>query len=307
MIKTIRTTIERFFGIWLLVAFALGLIIPGVEQIPKWVVLFLQATIILFSCSKIKIADFKEFDFSHIAGFYVFRFIVFPILLFYIANAIVPDYKFALLLLGLLPCGATLPAMMAILGGSSALGLSATTVSGLISPLTIPTIFSLLSGVSLEIDTWGMFETLFLVIICPVFLYFGIIRKIEPLKLGMRENSSAVAISLIFLVIVIVVSFQRERFFQEPVFFLESFLVGFAAYSIFYIIGWLPFHKKDLSTRISYSLLSGNNNIALGISLAVLYLPSRETFILVVWEILWILGVTLFQLFLKFYRKTAEN
>ncbi len=135
MLAAIRTIIESHFGIFLLLAFVLGLTVPGVQDTPKNVILFLQAAIILFACSKIKLADFQGFRPKEIAGFYVLRFILLPVAMYFMAAWTVPEYKYALLLLGLMPCGATLPAMMGILGGNPALGLTATTISGLLAPL----------------------------------------------------------------------------------------------------------------------------------------------------------------------------
>lgn len=299
MLTQIRTFIEAHFGALLLLAFILGLTVPALENTPKNVILVLQATIILFACSKIRLADFSDFRARDVAGFYILRFILLPVLMFYAAALFAPEYKYALLLLGTMPCGATLPAMMNILGGNPALGLTATTLSGLLSPFVVSAIFAAVSTMGLQLDILGMFQTLFIVIFCPVLLYFGLLRRIEPLKLTMRTNASMMAIILIFGVIMIVVAYQRERFFQEPEFFIEAFIIGAIAYFIYYALGWFLFRRRDLGTRISYSLMGGNNNIALGISLAALYFPEKEMFILVVWEILWIMGVTLFQLYVK--------
>ncbi|MCB1591390.1 MAG: hypothetical protein KDI90_02950 [Alphaproteobacteria bacterium] len=300
MIAKIRPVIEGHFGLFLMAAFVLGLTVPGLKETPKIVILILQALIILFACSKIKLDDFKDFKPKEIAGFYILRFIALPVVMFFISAWTVPEYKYALLLLGLMPCGATLPAMMSIMGGNPALGLTATSVSGLLSPFVVFAMFAVFSTLELQLDLWGMFQTLFFVIFCPVIVYFGVLRRFEPLKLSMRSNASMMAIIFIFGVIMIVVAYQKDRFFTEPLFFFAALSVGAVAYFIYYALGWFLFAKRDLKTRISYALMGGNNNIALAISLAALYFPAREMFILVVWEILWIMGVTLFQLFIKY-------
>ncbi len=304
MFSTIRSFIERHFGLLLITAFIFGLFVPGAENVPKEAILILLATIILFSCSKIKIEDFKAFRLRDILGFYILRFIIFPVIVFYIAGALIPDYRYALLLLALLPCGATLPAMLGILGGNTALGLSAVTVTGLMAPFTITLGFYIFSDVSMDLDIQDMFYKLVLMIFCPAILYFGFLRMIKPVKIKMRENASMMGVLLICVVIVIVVSYEREKFFMEPMMFLEAVVIGFVAYFSFYAMGWILFKNADHPSRISYALMSGNNNIALGISLAALYFPQKEAFILVAWEILWIMGVTLFQLYLKRYPVT---
>lgn len=302
--ETLRPFMERNFSMLLLLAFFIGLIMPDISFIPKIAVPTILAAIIFISCSKISVADFKQFRVRDVAGFVALRFLLLPVVFFFIAQAVVPEYKYALLMLGLLPCGVTLAALMGIVGGSAALGLTATTITSFLVLGSIPLAFGLLSGVSLELNIWGMFQTLVFMVVCPVVLYFGLARRYEPLKLVMRRNSSALSCILICINVVIVISYQQSKFFENFGFIFLTLLIGGLAYLLFFIIGWNFFPKGTRKQKISYALMSGNNNINLGISLAVLFMPDHESLILILWELSWILGLVFFELFL---RKTGGN
>lgn len=257
------------------------------------------ATIILFSCSKIKLEDFRNFRARDVAGFIVLRFLIVPLVIFYMAQAFLPEYRHVLLLFALLPCGATLSAMMAVVGGSPALGLTATAITSFIAPLSIPLAFAFLTNHSIEVDTMGMFKMLVLTIVLPVALYFGFIRRFEKVKLSMRKNSSAAACLLICMNVIIVISYQQDKFFENFGFLFFTMFIGTGLYLLFYIFGWFFLRKGNKKQKISYALMSGNNNINLGISLAVLFMPDFEALVLILWELGWILGLLFFQFFVR--------
>ncbi|MCB1784420.1 MAG: hypothetical protein KDI13_10555 [Alphaproteobacteria bacterium] len=294
-----RTFIERHFTLVLLMAFVIGLTAPGLSSIPKYAVPVILASIILFSCSKITLQDFKTFRLRDVIGFYLLRFCVLPAILFLISSLILPGYTYALFLLALLPCGATLPALMTIMGGKPALGLSATTLTSALAPLTIPLAFMLVGSTNIEIDILGMFKTLLLMIICPVVIYFSTLRRFSTIANTMRTNASAASCLLISGVVALVMSYQQDRFFEDPELLVISIIIGLCAYFIFYASGWFFSRSHERSSQISYALMGGNNNIGLGISLAVLYFPPHESLILILWEITWIISMSAFQTFLK--------
>lgn len=297
--RSLRPFIEHHFSLFLLGAFFIALIVPDLSFIPKQCVPVLLALIILFSCSKIKIEEFKQFRARDVAGFIVIRFGVLPIVLFFCASYVLPKYEYVLLLLAMLPCGATLSAMMAVVGGSPALGLTATAITCFLAPLSIPFAFSVLGREGIEVDVIGMAITLVFMIVVPVILYFGFLRRFEKVKLSMRKNSSAAACLLICMNVIIVVSYQQDKFFENFGFLFFTLMIGAVMYLAFYIFGWFYFLKGNKKQKVSYSLMSGNNNINLGISLAVLFMPDFEALVLILWELSWILGLVFFQLFVR--------
>lgn len=290
-----RNLVEHHFGLFMIAAMLAGLFLPGAEHIPKDVVPFLMAIIIFFAASKIRRDDMKSIHIMDMLGIYSIRFLVLPYIVFFAASAVLPDYKFAILMLMLLPTGATLPAVTAILGGNPMVALSLLSLSSLLAPFVISTSYTLLSGTDIDVDGWGMFKTLALIIFLPIGVYGIMLKKCRPLVEPVRANSSFMAIMLICIVGLTIVASQREIILANLNFLFEAFLVGFGIYMALYIGGWLCFPHKAERERVSYALACGNNNIAVGISLAFLYLPEKETITLVTWELAWLGALSLCQ------------
>jgi BASS family bile acid:Na+ symporter len=272
-----------------------GLFVPGIEALPKEAVPYIMAVIIFFAASKIKQEDFKSIHVQDIALIYALRFLVLPCLAFFVLDAVLPAYKYAVFLLLLLPTGATLPAVTSILGGNPMVALSFLTLTSLSAPFVIPAFYGAFSGATLTLDPVSMFKTLAFIIFLPIGLYILLMKTWKKGLAPVRDNASFMAVTLICLVGMIIVASQREVILSDLAFLLQAFGVGLVVYLALYAAGWLAFAHKNLRERVSYALACGNNNIAIGISLAFLYLPEQETITLVMWELSWISALALCQ------------
>jgi BASS family bile acid:Na+ symporter len=200
----------------------------------------------------------------------------------------------------LLPCGATLPAVAAILGGNPVLGLSGTTITSLLAPFAIPFAFAVFSGTDIDIDIMGMFYTLAAIVFLPVGLY-GLVKRYGPRRVTgiIQANTSFYSIVTICVVIITIVAAQRDFFLSDLGFLVEASVLGTVVYAAMYLGGWFLAYKMARRERIAMALMCGVNNTAIGISLAFLYFPPRETLMLLLWEISWLLGLAVFQFYLS--------
>jgi predicted Na+-dependent transporter len=299
MYSKIRSAVESHFGLTLIVAFACGLFVPGADQLPSILVPYFLAGVIFMSCAKLTLEDLKAIELKSVFGLYVLRFCVFPFVVFGAMGVIYPEFRYAFFLMALLPCGVTLPAVTAILGGNAALGLGATTITSLLAPLSIPLAFSLISDIEMELDTVAMAKTLALIIFLPISFYFLAFRRWAAGKRFVQDNSSFFAVVQIGIVATIIIGSERDFILENWVFVVFAFMSGLVLYASFYALGWFMSPRENMVNRISYTLITGNNNIALGISLAFLYFPAREISVLVACEVSWIMALSLFQFFIK--------
>ncbi len=302
----VRDLVGHHVGLAIMVACGLGFLSDAGQSIPTIVVPALLGIIIFFSCAKITHDDIVHISLRDVFGFYLLRFVALPVVVFYLASFLLPDYRFALLILLLLPCGATLPALMAVFGGNTTLGLGITVLTSFAVPFVLPFVFGLLSGTEIAVDIWGMFKMLALVIFVPVCAFFAGEKIAPAIKEPLRQNASFVAVSLISLVAFIIISSQRHFILGNIAFSVEALCVGFVTYMLLYGLGWVIFIRKTQTVKVSYALISGVNNIALGLSLAYLYLPEAETSILIIWELAWIFGLSGFQ-FIFFKRNKRKT
>ncbi len=296
-----KSLIENNLNSILVISVIAGLFLPGLERVSNDVVTFLLALIVLFLSSKIAFFELKEINIKAVLLFYLFRFIVLPIILFYVAEWFMPKYSIAILLLSLMPVGITTPMLVAQAKGNITFALTLTIVTSLIAPFMIPVVFSLM-GYSESIEINGLFTTLFIIIIIPMALQLSLVSLKKEIKPFFSSNSSFVSISLLGIIIAIVVSKQREVFLNDTYELLIVALVLLSLFFLYYLLGWFyPMKRNQSEYIICNSFSSGAINTALGINLALLYFSTDTLFFMVISEFVWVISIPVFNLVRKRY------
>lgn len=302
--QSIAKWIEHNFGVMLFSAAFIGLFMPYVDRIPDFTLVVLLGLQLFCSCFRIHWSDLRKIKPFEFAGMYVLRFIVFPAVLYLIVAPFLPEYKNALFLLAMIPSGVTLPVVIGVCGGHVLTGLTATVVTSALAPFVIPIAFEYLSDTVIELDTIGMFKTLCFVVFAPTALYFLVVRKTLPKFCEVaKPYTGASAILLMFCAIIIVISKIKDLLLSDFATALTAVSLAFGFYLLLYIAGWIIFAKKPFDERLTYAFITGNNNIMLALTLALLFLPRQEVVMLAFGEFAWISGVSFFQMFLLHYRK----
>ena len=280
----IKTWVEGNFAIILLLGAVLGFFVPSFGRFAEGLVIVLTAVLIFFACANIKFKDLFFVDVFLVALFTFLRFAIFPLVLFYAARAVFPEFSEGILLLALMPAGVAVTALCAMSGGNAALGLSLTIISSLLAPALIPGVFSFL-GHNASVDIWGLFATLVLVVFLPVVIYFGGVRRVKPLKNWITDYSKILSVLILSAILVVVVATKKDDFLSQ----LDILYVGMAVMSGFfalcYIFGivfslWVP---KD--HRISYIYASGAMNNSLAVGIAFVYFNTQTVLFVVLSEI----------------------
>lgn len=295
----IKSIIENNLNLILLISVIVGLFVPGIELIPNDVVTFLLAFMVLFLSSKVDISEVKDIKLSSVIVFYIIRFILLPIILFFIAESLIPKYSVGILLLALLPVGITTPLLVGNLKGNVTFALGLTIITSLLAPLVLPFIFMNI-GIQHDLEIKGLFITLFLIIIAPLVLYYSFIAIKKELKPFFYNNSSFVSTLLLGIIISIVVSKQKDVFLNDISALLVVSLALLIMFLLFYLFGWFyPLKREQPSFLICNALSSGAINTALGINLALLYFSDDTIFFLVVSEFFWVVSIPLFNAMIK--------
>lgn len=301
----LKSWVERHFGFVLLIALLVGLFMPGIEAIPEAVIPYFMVGVIYFSVSKIRREDVSSIGGKEALILYVLRFLILPILAFIAIKPISSDYAYALLLFLMLPTGATLAAVAAIVGGNAVLALGMTVLTSFTIPFSMPYAFEIFSQADISIDAVGMLKSLAFMVFMPIVLFFLTSRFIPHVVPVVREYASFGAIITISMIVVVIVASQRNIILGDLWFMFQAASIGIFVYMLLYVAGWYLYRRRIYSERVTYSLICGNNNIALGISIAFLYLPASITVILVMWEISWLIGLSLFQYMIREQRKAG--
>ncbi len=292
--RAFRGFVNNNLNTVLIVSIVAGLGIPGLELIPDIYVPYILGVMVFFLCAKISIQEIHGLTISEIVVFYIFRFILFPIILYYLTLFVYPKFAMGILLIALMPVGVTTPALVGVLNGSVALAFVLTISSSLLAPFVIPITF-LITDKSTTIEVASLSYTLFSVIFIPAVVYILLLRLKPSSAHAVKNNSSFMTILLLGIIIAVVISKQREAFFSDFSLLFDSIIFCSLLFFFLYAFGWLYQWKKSRGKIITYSLCSGANNNALAISLALIYFPSEIIFFVIISELLWVLAIPAFN------------
>lgn len=285
--------VQRSFSVLLLLAFAAGLAVPALEP-PTWIPAPLLALVLFVACARITASDLEAVKLSEVVGFSLVRFGVVPLLLWSVFRWLQPSLAPAVLLLGLLPSGVTTTAITSILKGNPALALGTTILSTALAPLVIPVLLSGLAGTAVEVDARGLATTLVLLLVVPTALYFGVARHSRRVRAQLERWGSLASVVLICTIAFLVANGQRARILSDPSALIALYAGGAVFYAAMYGLGLAFGRRGSHRDRIGWALASGNNNIVLGLTLALLHLPEQAVAFLA-WDLAWISGLSAIQ------------
>lgn len=281
--------------VWVLLSAAIaGLIVPGAGDVPPNVLIGIMAGQVFLSSFKITLSDIRDIHLPRVVTFYVLRFILLPIawgcLLFFWSD----DYAIAIFMLILLPAGVSAPAIANILGANISLTILLVVISSVTAPFVIPLMFEWFTAQTVEIDTWTMFVTLFVMVIVPIVLHLPV-RKWNDAVETINQYSTTIVIPLVALTVVIAVGNNRDYLLQHWLLPLVTFLMGFVVFLLFYIVAWMFSYKESKPNRMAYALSSGLNNVTMGVVLGLLYFSEEVAIFMVAGNIAWLSALVVFR------------
>lgn len=303
----IRSWLENNLVLTLVLSFAFVMFVPQVKGfLPTEAVTYLLATVVLFACSRIHRDELKQIRFVRAVHFYWTRFLVLPIIVYGIFYLVYPPFKEAALLLALIPSGTSSPGFVFMLKGNVSLALGGVVVASMLTPFVLPGYFSLIGIHGIEVDTMGMLVSLCFMVLMPIVIYFGILVRMEPVKLVMRENATAYTVIVLNIILILIISEQRDMILADPLRMAVCVLACLFVFATIFLYGWFYGYHSRPRNRISYSILSGVNNTALGMAVAVLFFPDVVVQFMVASEVAWLISLPCFQWFLKTYARKEE-
>ena len=280
-----RHFIESHFGFILLLSVAVGLVAP-ISGVPDDSTSVALAMLTYASCFKLRDGGFSDINWREIARFYLVRYILLPIILFAVAHVILPEYALGVFLLALVPAAVSSPAFAHMFGGRVPPAFAITIMSTLLAPFLIPLQFMWASDVALDISPLGLFRTLAFCIFLPMALYF-LTRRFRRWGDAMYTNVKVISITLVAFVIALVIAKQRHIILADIPALLVPFIACLSCYAVFVLCAlWLG-RKQPREIQITYAVCSGFNNVALGVSLALVHFPPAIILFVAVSEAAW--------------------
>lgn len=299
---TLKNYIETHFGLVLLGACLLGLVLPGLPNVPNESSAVALAVLMFVSSYKLQDGGFGAIRWRDVAVFWGLRYVFLPLLLWLAAKTFIPAYATSVLLLSAVPAAVSSPAFAGIYGGVAAPAFAIVVASQLLTPLLIPLQFMVTGGEHVTPSAAHLFHTLLLCIVLPMLAY-GLARKHKPSAAYFYRQNKFFSILLIVFVIALAVAKQREVILANPAAVVTPLLVAIGCYAIYMISAWCVFAKRTRKERITYATCSCFNNAALAVSLGLMHFPPDVVLFVAASEIGWALLPMMFKYFLQFFAR----
>ena len=169
----------------------------------------------------------------------LFKLCIIPVGLFFLTEALWPEYAVPVLLLSGISTGVVAPFISGLLEASTLLVLMMVVVSSLLSPFSLPALVSLLVGRTIEISFLVMVRILGMVIFLPA-LAAILLRYLCPAFLEKLEKVQFPASLILIACINLGVFAKYASFFtQTPMKVVETIFVAFVLSIIYHAVGFL--------------------------------------------------------------------
>jgi BASS family bile acid:Na+ symporter len=185
---------------------------------------------------------------------------ILPASLFFLTQAIWPEYALPVLLLSGISTGVVAPFVSGLLNASTLLVLMMVVISTLLVPFSLPALVDLLLGQTLKISFLSMVKILTMVVFVPAVVVI-LLRPLVPSLLKRLERAQF-PISLVFFACINLGVFAKySSFFMESLGKLsEIILVAFILSAIYHMVGFLVTwgrRKEDrLAGAISFAYIN---------------------------------------------------
>ena len=238
------------------------------------------------------------------------NFVFMPLLCWGLARLFVNDSQLAVgvILVGVVPCAGMAAVWTALLKGDVPLGMAINALTMVLAPFLIPPLMVLLAGSSVNVNPWGMFQQLAVILLIPLAL--GITLRWladrfwdpKPYLLLMPALSALTAVLLMFAICNINVPVIRERWSLVPTLLAAVILIFPLG---FLIPHWLGRYAFNWEQRIAVTYSSGMKNLPIAVGLAFASFPKLVGLPVALAMILQMLTASLFYRYLN--RETAQR
>jgi len=284
----VNSFINKYFGVILLCSAVAGLFFRF-ETIDSSVVIIISlATVIFSSFFRINLSsELYKSDWKTIFIFYGIRFLLFPVLVYFLALPMSNFYAIGFFLLLMLPSAVSSPAFSAMYEGDISLALKVLLFTSFASILLIPLLSSLILTKSVAIDTRYMFLILIYTIVVPFLAHIPFRRSKTITNFFVSNNALVTALGLM-TIFVFSTSKNREIILNNPGKVMIYAAIAFVFFALAYFIGYFAIPGLGKLKRIALSVCSGANNIGMGVTLTMLFFPGETNVFFIIAQLSWI-------------------
>lgn len=281
--------IDRFFWLFLLAGFILGILYPansdeylGFLEPLLMIILFLVflKTDLVHIIQEIK-------NYKLIIYLLISYMIVIPVVFYFLTDQIDHDFAIGILLLTAMPAAVASPAISDLVNGNTALSISITIVTSIAVPFTIPLIFGLLNLDHLSIDLFQVFLDLTIMVFVPMLLSQILRKRFADTIQRKKHLIIPINIFILSLMVYIVIGSQQESLVSLREDILMKIGILYGLFIVLHIVGYLLGSRHNRKNRISICIGLAYMNNGLAIVLAAKYFDPHIVLFMVLSEIPW--------------------
>jgi len=240
---------DYFLWLFAITMFAVGLVLPLAE-----------AKVALQHPKSILIGVVSQFTIMPLLGFAAAWVLT--------AQGYPPALALGFVLVGCAPGAMASNVMTYLAGGAVAFSIAMTLIATMLSPVLTPALMELLAGVWLPIPFWPMMQTIFLIVVLPLFVAMLLKPKLHKYHHTIEEVAPALASVAIIVICSYAVAANHERIAQLSTLIVVMVIVVNA---LGYVMGWAvaKFCGFEARYRITLMIEIGMQNAGLGVALAL--------------------------------------
>ena len=225
-----------------------------------------------------------------------------PLALLIITQQFFPAYAVGIFLLALLPTAVSSPAFANMFGGSVPPAFAIVIISTCLAPFLITLQCTwFLHDTSITPSPLPLFRTLALCVFTPMIAYF-LTKSHKKWGSMMYDNVKIISIILVAFVIALVIAKQREFILADVQSLTLPVLLTIVCYVVFMLFGWYFAKNQSRENKVSIATCSSFNNVALGVSVALLHFPQSVILFVAVSEMAWAFLPIIFRQFLRWQK-----
>jgi BASS family bile acid:Na+ symporter len=179
------------------------------------------------------------------------KLLIVPVVLFFIAQALLPEYALPILLMSGISTGVLAPFISGLLNASTLLALMMVVITSLSAPFSLPALVKLLLGETIEISFLSMVRVLIMVIFVPAF-FAALLREWAP-SFPKKLETLQFPVSLVICACVNLGVFPKysSYFTERPAELVGAIVVAFVLSAILHVLGFFVTLSKRKEDRLA--------------------------------------------------------
>jgi len=248
--------IQRYFGLLLLLSCLIGMMVPSFGDVTPRLVMIALAFIIFCSFFQIEFSPKAlAADFTLSFQFYLIRFVLIPVIVFFLLKWFSEFYALLMLLIFLLPAAVSSPSFTILFGGKPDLSLKILVYSSFLSVVSIPLIMGLLPGALVKVNAGQLLITMVYTIVVPFLIHLPL-RRITRVRNTIGRYNALFTLLGLGMIFIAATARNKPAIIGNPALVGLDAVIAILLYFILYWIGYMlmPARSRQVRTPAASSL-----------------------------------------------------